>query len=204
MPASLLSAEPALSRVFTDLTELRRHVPDFPSEVLSNVKAPAGGVAGTDIDWPGLKKLNLRAEKSLRGGRVREGLRIFENSVARSPKQMDVYLSAGWNLLDLRRPAAAEKWFARCAALFPEYQESHYFRGLALAQAGRTDEAIASIRAALDINPLYFEALVLLGKVMGRQGARAEAVTNLQRALDLKPMADDVRRALDQALALPE
>ncbi len=204
VPPSLTAAEPDLRKIFTDLKELRRHVPDFPAEVLANVKEPPGSVAGTELDWVGLKNLNLQAEKSLRQGRVREGLGLFGNSTTRNPMQMDVYLSVGWNLIDLRRPAVAATWFAKCTALFPEYQEGHYFLGLALGQAGRTDEAIASLRKALDINPLYYEALVILGKIMGQKGARTEAVATLQRALDLKPMADDVRRALDKAHRLPE
>ena len=202
--ASMAIAEPDLQKIFTDLKELRRYVPDFPAELLANVREPSGTVAGTEIDWIGLKKLNLQAEKTLRQGRVREGLGLFGNSTARNPMQMDVYLSLGWNLLDLKRPGAAAQWFAKCAALFPEYQEGYYFSGLALGQAGRIDEAVASLRKALDLNPLYFEALVVLGKIMGQKGSRAEAVANLQRALELKPMADDVRRALDKALSLPE
>jgi len=110
----------------------------------------------------------------------------------------------GWNLIDLKRPAVAAQWFAKCTALFPEYQEGHYYLGLALGQAGRTDKAIASLRRALEINPLYYEALLVLGKIMGQKGARTEAVANLQKALDLKPMSDDARRALDQALRLRE
>jgi len=204
IPPSLTAAEPGLRKIFTDLRALRRHVPDFPAEVLATVSEPPGAVAGTEIDWVGLKGLNLQAEKALRQGRVREGLGLFGNSTAQNPVQMDVYLSVGWNLIDLKRPAVAAQWFAKCTALFPEYQEGHYYLGLALGQAGRTDKAIASLRRALEINPLYYEALLVLGKIMGQKGARTEAVANLQKALDLKPMSDDARRALDQALRLRE
>ncbi len=63
--------------------------------------------------------------------------------------------------------------------------------GIALAQQGRFDEAVASFQQALQLRPDYIDAHNNLGNVLMFQGRLEEAVSSYQRALQRLP-ADSV------------
>lgn len=79
---------------------------------------------------------------------------------------------------------------------------AHYNLGLALAKAGRVDEAIAHYNEVTRIDPENLDALNNLGNVMAKQGRRAEAAALFTAVLKVRP--DDVDALNNLSLALAE
>lgn len=69
----------------------------------------------------------------------------------------------------------------------PTSFRSHTNAGLALAAAGRWDDAGSALAAALTLNPDYPPALVARGVTAQRRGDRAAAATDYKRAAALRP-----------------
>jgi tetratricopeptide (TPR) repeat protein len=59
--------------------------------------------------------------------------------------------------------------------------------GTALAETGRTDEALACVSEAVRLNPTYARARNSLGNLLLRKGRVEEAVSNLSEAIRLQP-----------------
>lgn len=78
---------------------------------------------------------------------------------------------------------------------------AHIDLGMALCDAGRTDEAIEQYRAALRINPENSLAHNDLGVALGRQGRLAESISEYQQALQIQPGNADAHRNLGEALS---
>lgn len=64
--------------------------------------------------------------------------------------------------------------------LQPSFVPAHYYRGLALEQAGRLDEALAAFDRANELAPVKLEAYPAAIHVLGRQGANDEARRRLE------------------------
>lgn len=72
-------------------------------------------------------------------------------------------------------------------ATAPASFRAHANAGLALAAAGRWDEADAAVTASLALNPDYPPALVARGVMAYRSGNRAAAMADYRRAAALRP-----------------
>lgn len=83
-------------------------------------------------------------------------------------------------------PFPLEKHNSLVAAL-PDSVFAHYNRGLALAQAGRLDEAEAEYRRARELNPHYAEVPYNLAHIRLQQGKTDEALADYEAALRLDP-----------------
>ena len=70
--------------------------------------------------------------------------------------------------------------------------------GMFLAEAGRSDEAEAHLRRALDIDPEYAQMHYNLAVLLLRRGARDEGEAHLRRAIELAPGNPLPQRLLDQ------
>lgn len=83
--------------------------------------------------------------------------------------------------------AAAEAEFLRAAQTRPGYATAHHWFGEYLMARGRTDEAVAALRRAKDLDPLSLVMTVDAGRAyyFGRRFAEARA--ECQRALDVSP-----------------
>jgi tetratricopeptide (TPR) repeat protein len=78
---------------------------------------------------------------------------------------------------------------------------AHNAVGLALAEQGDIEGAIAHYREAIGIRPGYVEAHSNLGMALAAQGRREEAITHYRRALSLNPDYVVARYNLGNALA---
>jgi tetratricopeptide (TPR) repeat protein len=65
----------------------------------------------------------------------------------------------------------------------------HFNLGIALQGLGRREEAVASYRKAIAIEPGFFEAYGNLGTVLQQQGKLEDAVANYRKALAIQPDA---------------
>jgi tetratricopeptide (TPR) repeat protein len=78
----------------------------------------------------------------------------------------------------------------------PEIATLYYNQGLALAQEGRTEEAVARFREAVRIRPDYARAHHNLGAALASRGQPQEAVGHLRRAVSLDPENADAHYTL--------
>jgi tetratricopeptide (TPR) repeat protein len=79
---------------------------------------------------------------------------------------------------------------------------AHNNLGIALADDGRVNEAIAHYEAALKLKPGFPQAENNLGDCLIRLGRAAEAIPHFERALQLEPHYPVARRNLGMALAM--
>jgi tetratricopeptide (TPR) repeat protein len=90
---------------------------------------------------------------------------------------------------------------AYLGAIVPESADLHNMLGIAHAEKGRMDEAVAEFREAARLEPNSASTHWHLGAALAFQGARDEAIAHLRRAVELDPNNADARRDLDVVLA---
>jgi Flp pilus assembly protein TadD len=91
---------------------------------------------------------------------------------------------------------------AYLGALVPESADVHNILGIALADRGRMDEAIAEFREALRLDPGSAQTHWHLGAALAYRGARDEAVEHLRESVRLDPGNVNARHDLDVLLTL--
>jgi len=84
-----------------------------------------------------------------------------------------------WNFAD------GEKQFLRAIEIAPTCEIAHRWYANRLAGQGRSEEAIARIKAAIDLNPNYVYNQILYGRALYFARRYDEAITQLQRAVEM-------------------
>ncbi|MCP3982429.1 MAG: tetratricopeptide repeat protein [bacterium] len=112
-----------------------------------------------------------------RAGRYAEAAEAFEKALELDPYLTDArnYLGAVYN--ELGRPAEAETQWREALKdpAFPTPEKVFLNLGALYAQQGRDDEAIDTLRRAVEINPKYHHAHYELAKLLERVGKLDEA-----------------------------
>jgi tetratricopeptide (TPR) repeat protein len=83
----------------------------------------------------------------------------------------------------------------------PDSADLHNLMGIALAERGRIDEAIAEFREAARLEPDSARTHWHLGAALASRGARDEAIEHLRRSVQLDPRNEDARHDLAVVLA---
>lgn len=129
-------------------------------------------------------------------GRLQDAITAFDRAIWLDPASTDALFSAGIAHLSRAGPGDAET----ALTLLNKAQlrglgsaELHHHLAVALLMTGRTDEAIAACRTAIERNAEYAEAHYHLGVALRQTGKLAEARECIARAVELKP---DYARAL--------
>jgi spermidine synthase len=76
---------------------------------------------------------------------------------------------------------------AYLGAIVPESVEVHDYLGIALAEKGQLDEAIAQFRQSLELDPDSARTHWHLGAALASNGARQDAIVHLRRSIELDP-----------------
>src|SRR5215472_2749680 len=146
----------------------------------------------------------LRAEECGRLSGLLDGARYAELEAAATELLGALPRSALlWQLLGVARarqdkdPLHALGMAVQCA---PEDAAAHLNLGNALARLGRLDEAFASYRRALDIDPAFAEAHNSLGELLLERGRAEEALISCQQALRIRPDLAQAHRNLGKVL----
>jgi tetratricopeptide (TPR) repeat protein len=121
------------------------------------------------------------------------------NAKALSPDDFRAYAIAGLVWMAQWKMDNASQEFATAIRLQPQNKELYVFKARADANRGKTDEAIAAARKALEIDPNHAEAFAALGEALQMKSKReAEAIAAYQSALKLNPQLVDVYDSLGQ------
>jgi tetratricopeptide (TPR) repeat protein len=111
---------------------------------------------------------------------------------------MVILLIAAWRQTSYWRDS--EVLWARTLACTSQNTWAHDNLGIALAERGRIDQAIAEFRKALEITPDYAEGHDDLGVALAGCGRIYEAIGQYQRALKIKPDYAEALNNLGNAL----
>ena len=125
-----------------------------------------------------------------------DALRIWEDTVRKSPNNGRAWMNAGQNLMARGDLAAARRYLERARQLTPRSPFVHMSLGLLEAREGHLEEALAAANEAVRLRPDYAPAHLLLGNVLARSGRTEEAAAAYQRAAALDPRDSAPRLAL--------
>jgi tetratricopeptide (TPR) repeat protein len=90
---------------------------------------------------------------------------------------------------------------AYLGAIVPESADLHNMLGLAHAEKGRMDEAVAEFREAVRLEPDSASTQWHLGAALAFQGAREDAIEHLRRSVQLDPSNTRAQHDLEIVLA---
>ena len=134
-----------------------------------------------------------------RSYRVKEGIQELEWYVKRHPQDPLGY----YKLAAAQSPEDKEKSLEsinKVLALDPKFHEARYARGLLYMQLNRPAEAVADLKAYLNINPENGQALDQMGRALLKVGEPQAAADYLQRAIQKNPEDGDLYFQLSRAL----
>ena len=86
--------------------------------------------------------------------------------------------------------ALCERWLARAIQVSPSHTDAHFLLGLLWEGEGRTEDAIASYRRALESDPSARRALQQLAELYRRRGELEPARTAARRYVELERQRD--------------
>ena len=133
-------------------------------------------------------------------GRLAEAERLYRQILAIQPGNANVLHALGLVAHQTGRNEEAIAWIGRAIAVEPNAAEYSHL-GEAYRAMGRLDDAVASYRQALALQPDYSEAHNNLGNVLRDRGALNEAIAEYQHAVRLKPDFAKAHNNLGLALA---
>ena len=91
-------------------------------------------------------------------------------------------------------------FFSHIVSLNPQARSAHYNLSIALARAGRPEEALAAARMAVETRPDHADAHAILGAGLIRTEQFVEAEEILRRALEIDPGHKNSRRQMARLL----
>ena len=152
-----------------------------------------------------LRQVSAWCPKCFVGGkpvRLVEGLDTYLALVERAYAASPAEVARARSLAEHRRRLIAGS--AYLGAIVPDSVDVHNMLGIAFAEKGHIDEAIAEFREALRLDSDSAPTHWHLGAALAYRGAREEAVTHLRRSVQLDPNNALARRDLDAVLALDQ
>jgi Flp pilus assembly protein TadD len=132
--------------------------------------APAGVGAATE---PTASATAITAQDLLRRGAPAQALALVRQSLQRNPADAPLRFLEGVALMDLGRDAEALALFTEFSQRWPELPDPLNNIALLHARAGRMDEALAALLAALRADPAHRAARLNLAEMHLLLAARA-------------------------------
>lgn len=157
-----------------------------------HLRLPAPELRASRDWWQGLW-LEQRGERD-------GALEKFAHAIATGPYNEAWRYHFGGLLVEQRDVSAVEAYYDSTAQQDEKPQTSHFFRGVALARAGRLQEAVEWFRKALDVDPAHEMSHEMWGDVLVAQGRLAEATLHYQAALRILPEYRSARLRLADTL----
>jgi mono/diheme cytochrome c family protein len=132
-------------------------------------------------------------QRALQPKFIRESILVSETVLRDNPRDARAYCDIGSALLMQGQPADALVRLRKAIEIDPDYDEAHYFTGLAHRMEKRLEAAEREFEATIRINPGHARARGNLGLVLSEQGNLAAALQQFEMALQLNP-DDEIAR----------
>ena len=121
-------------------------------------------------------------------------------AAALEPHDMRAHYELGLALYETGDLKGAAAQFSIVAAKRPEWADARYSLGSVYARIDRVPDAIAELRAAIDLEPRHFRSNLLLGRILTLQGgAAAASIAHLRTAVEAQPSAREAHEFLADA-----
>jgi tetratricopeptide (TPR) repeat protein len=127
-------------------------------------------------------------------------LSIWQDTVAKAPRNPKTQYSCGLALANVGRFREAIEHYQQAVELKPDYAQPHNNWGNALLNLNQPEQAIEHFRQALEISPQYAHAHNNLGFVLASLGRVEEAIEHYREAIRIRP--DFAGAYSNQGLAL--
>jgi Flp pilus assembly protein TadD len=121
-------------------------------------------------------------------GNAEEARAAYQKALELDPNCASAHLNLAVTLVQAGQFAEAESHYRQALPGRPT-AETHNGLGYVLARQGRTDEAFAEFRKAIDVDAQYTPAYNNLAEALAKQGKLEEAAQYYQRSLAEKPSA---------------
>jgi predicted O-linked N-acetylglucosamine transferase (SPINDLY family) len=122
-----------------------------------------------------------------RSGRLTEARRLYNEILARDPKQLDALFLLGSLHFQLGEFPAALARFDQALTIKPDFADALAGRGAALSILNRHKEALSAYEEALTMRPENAQTWNNRGNALLALGRAPEALASYEKALSLKP-----------------
>ena len=126
-------------------------------------------------------------------------LSIWSDTIAKRPNNPRAHYALGQELAVQGYEEGALSEYDKALAIAPSYREPVVPRIISLSKLGRTQEALATTMAQLQLHPDDPDLLTVLGSVYFEEGDHARAKQVWRSVLKLKPNDAEAARLLDEA-----
>jgi tetratricopeptide (TPR) repeat protein len=185
-----LKADPASQSVKARLAGLYFSLGDMPNAVRYADQAAEGPSQDVQL-------LTQMAGILASAGQGERALKLLDRAIEINPTSGDPYFTKGLLLLNLKRQPEAEQAVRAGLVRAPESAVGHYHLGRILLDAGKKEEAAASLERAIAVNASFEPAYRALASIYESQQATDQAVAVLRKYLQsVNPRNRDIRHQL--------
>ena len=130
-------------------------------------------------------------------GQGERAVKLLDRAIEIDPTSGDPHFTKGLLLLNLKRQPEAEQAIRAGLARAPESAVGHYHLGRILLDAGKGEEAAASLERAITVNASFEPAYLALASIYESQQSQDRAVAVLRKYLQtVNPRSRDIRHQL--------
>jgi tetratricopeptide (TPR) repeat protein len=130
-------------------------------------------------------------------GQGERAVKLLDRAIEIDPTSGDPYFTKGLLLLNLKRQPEAEQAIRAGLARAPQSAVGHYHLGRMLLDAGKGEEAAASLERAIAVNASFEPAYLALASIYESQQDKDRAVAVLRKYLQtVNPRNRDIRHQL--------
>jgi len=130
-------------------------------------------------------------------GQGERAVKLLDRAIDLDPTSGDPYFTKGLLLMNLKRQSEAEQAIRAGLALAPQSAVGHYHLGRMLLEAGKGEEAAASLERAIAVNASFEPAYLALASIYESRQAQDRAVAVLRKYLQtVNPRNREIRHQL--------
>lgn len=137
---------------------------------------------------------NIEGKKLYGQGQYGLSLQRFQQAIAANPNDADAYYNMGAAYHQLGRQTRNQAYLSQAEALYlqslqrdPNHIDSHRGRAVLLAETGRTQQALESLKGWVMQNQQSSDARVELARFLQEQGDPQTARVQLEQAVQIDP-----------------
>ncbi|MEK7235922.1 MAG: tetratricopeptide repeat protein [Nitrospirota bacterium] len=185
-----LKTDPTSHAVKARLAGLYFSLGDAPQAIRYATEA----TEGSEQDGPLLTQM---AGILASAGHGERAVQLLDRAIELDPTSGDPYFTKGLLLLNLKRQPEAEQAVRAGLARVPESAVGHYHLGRMLLDAGKGEEAAASLERAIVANASFEPAYLALASIYESRQDQGQAVAVLRKYLQsVNPRNRDIRHQL--------
>jgi tetratricopeptide (TPR) repeat protein len=136
-------------------------------------------------------KVASQAMQKLRAGNLKGALQDYNQAIAQSPKDADLYVNRGIALDELGQHQQAISDYTKALELKPDQILAYYNRANAHQQLKANDKAITDYAKIISLDPNYPYAYANRGATYFAMGKQQEAIADLQKAAEIFTSQND-------------